>query len=1036
MSGKIRKKVLATRKSGKQYWTTVFVNPIEELSNILSKKLGINKDKTNDRIENSYKNNKINDKFGVSMDSWKQHLFEYFERPSFWQSKFSGEKKTPQEKTVVSTGKSKTPQEKTTVQVKSKWNLSLMKFIHEQYSGSKVKAIGQEQENNFETMPETKGSDKPAIENTIEQKFERWKSGDLSDIIGNEFIYSDVLVDRSFKKNAILDTIKITRNENGFISYKSESGAGGFSEDSFMRNINNGNLVPVGIKNTYKSDDGSKIETDVKLNDEQKIEESEDEKEAAREGYYNEKPSEILNVGNDVWGARRHNYDTYEKFNANIEQMEKDGTASAYVTKKNLFGDYGLANKDERVVKGETEFKVLASYTVREYLSKLPEDSPEMRKTYIDIGRAITRLDNETKTAREFILGLSEFIIQLTPENQIPKQDDEDKPNQISVMDIIKNETTKGQMYKIIGYPLFALAESVMGIKNKMTYYNMEKKDRFQMTNLMNIVSSEIGSKNLSYDDLRKDILGATKASGIKVKKGDTISLGEKLKDRVYTVTTSYDTPEKEARNNELRSKINDLNKYMNIMYSYDVKPSSKSSIDSYFGRTFNDRKEVEEYIKKLYTEYRNEHNSNITRTKIYPEEKGQIVKAGKEKVTVSFKFPDGRIRAYEVKPDMIEQETIESLTKDAKTKRTPKVNLYIEKNVIREGGKNYNDLSVSDIQNKLEKEYQFKALQYGNSMPEDERGYHTKWTLESFSDLSEILNIPVEQVTINGKLGMAYGARGKAGWGSGGAVAHYEPDTKMINLTRAAGYGSLAHEWGHFMDNILSSNMRNFMSTEVQLSEPKTVNIKDMKHGSIYERTNRKGKLERYYYDGKRAGTRYPFVKLSSGQNEPGANPSYVGFYASEYSVKEPIESNKSANIAKEIVDLSIKSMHTQANEESELFKKENDELSAKWIKEDTINSTYLNKGEEAFARAFEAYVADKLENSGRKNTYLSSVSKTTGKPMSDYHGHLIYPQGEYRAKISKLFDDLFDELRGSGELRKAIENFYNESEFSKLLK
>ena len=46
-------------------------------------------------------------------------------------------------------------------------------------------------------------------------------------------------------------------------------------------------------------------------------------------------------------------------------------------------------------------------------------------------------------------------------------------------------------------------------------------------------------------------------------------------------------------------------------------------------------------------------------------------------------------------------------------------------------------------------------------------------------------------------QLGLAIGARGRSG-----ASAHYEPNEKVINLTRNSGVGSLAHEWGHFFDH------------------------------------------------------------------------------------------------------------------------------------------------------------------------------------------------------------------------------------------
>jgi len=91
------------------------------------------------------------------------------------------------------------------------------------------------------------------------------------------------------------------------------------------------------------------------------------------------------------------------------------------------------------------------------------------------------------------------------------------------------------------------------------------------------------------------------------------------------------------------------------------------------------------------------------------------------------------------------------------------------------------------------------RGLQWGNSVTDDERKHHLKQIAMAFKDLSEILGLPEELCSFNGRLGLAVGARGK-----GTALAHYEPGTRVINLTRKGGVGSLAHEWSHGLDNIL----------------------------------------------------------------------------------------------------------------------------------------------------------------------------------------------------------------------------------------
>ena len=105
------------------------------------------------------------------------------------------------------------------------------------------------------------------------------------------------------------------------------------------------------------------------------------------------------------------------------------------------------------------------------------------------------------------------------------------------------------------------------------------------------------------------------------------------------------------------------------------------------------------------------------------------------------------------------------------------------------------------------------RGVQFGNSLPDQERVYHAQKSAEALSDLTSILGLPDEAAGLGGKLGLAIGARGK-----GGALAHFEPyqandrhnpdvGGPVINLTRANGAGSLAHEWGHGLDHYAANN-------------------------------------------------------------------------------------------------------------------------------------------------------------------------------------------------------------------------------------
>lgn len=902
------------------------------------------------RIKNDYERNKIKETYGVDLTGWKDHLNEYFAHKDRWDKFFTKVKPVVKGKDKTPTGKP--GEKKASGKKESRIKLSVMKTIFGLY-GPVPPGKEEPAPDNFETMPET-------------------------------------------KKKETIDT---------------------------------GN--------------GSKIETNVKLTPEEKKEEVQDEAIANREGYFNEKPADILNVGKDVWGAARHNYTTYEKFDADISQMEADGTASAYVTRKNLIGSYGLLNKDERVSNGETEYKVLASFLIRDLLSKVPDDSPESRSKYIGFSRAIVRLDNETTTAKDYLMGLSELFEITFPQVKL------DQGRFLYGADFALGEDldTNGFTAKgTIGPALRAFFNFLNNPGYKRDYYGLDKKEKKGFENLSNVLLSE-GTGKKSYEEIKVDILGETKAVGIKIKKGDTVILSDNIKNHVYlnrskvldeagynawkeeklkelqrtdVLPQNGDTFKIKQTLRDSKGNLEEFEDDVTIlkidpewdMITYSVNGSTeRGSISSkgfmreiLSGRvtikniqdpnTFSNINDSLEKLKKLNDSEKN----YILRDRIYPESEGQVAKAGKDTIIVSFPFPDGKIRSFRIKPSEIKSEDIQTIKKNINKKSTLKLNLFIESKVIRTGGTDLSNTKTSDIQKILQEDMQIKSLQYGNSMPDDERAAHTRWAAESFMDLSDILNIPLKQVTVNGKLGMAFGARGKMG-----ALAHYEPDTKMINITRGKGFGSFAHEWGHFLDNILSKDMQSFITVTPEFKTKVVTTKEEIKHGSIYE-----AKGKRYFFDTNAKNPKYPFALLAKGQTEPDSKSSYAGFYNYRMTVSEPVD-NELSRKANGIAKKSIEALHKNAEELGG--------INEKMIKEDK----YLNKKEEAFARAFECYIADSLENNGRKNTYLASKAKTI-----ESDGSFVYPQGEIREEINSMFDDFFNSLRGSEDLKKAIKAFF----------
>ncbi|HFW4798339.1 TPA: LPD38 domain-containing protein [Salmonella enterica subsp. diarizonae serovar 60-67:z35:-] len=93
-----------------------------------------------------------------------------------------------------------------------------------------------------------------------------------------------------------------------------------------------------------------------------------------------------------------------------------------------------------------------------------------------------------------------------------------------------------------------------------------------------------------------------------------------------------------------------------------------------------------------------------------------------------------------------------------------------------------------------------FRGVQFGNYVEGPRRQSDLNRAYDSLMDMADVLKVPEKALSLNGRLGLAFGARGKGG--KNAAAAHYETGQVAINLTKGNGAGSLAHEWFHALDN------------------------------------------------------------------------------------------------------------------------------------------------------------------------------------------------------------------------------------------
>ncbi|EJG5924636.1 hypothetical protein NAE50_003055 [Salmonella enterica] len=100
----------------------------------------------------------------------------------------------------------------------------------------------------------------------------------------------------------------------------------------------------------------------------------------------------------------------------------------------------------------------------------------------------------------------------------------------------------------------------------------------------------------------------------------------------------------------------------------------------------------------------------------------------------------------------------------------------------------------------KFSEAFGFRGVQFGNYVEGARRQSDLNRAYDALVDMADVLKVPAKSLSLNGRLGLAFGARGKGG--KNAAAAHYEPGQVAINLTKGNGAGSLAHEWFHALDN------------------------------------------------------------------------------------------------------------------------------------------------------------------------------------------------------------------------------------------
>lgn len=321
-----------------------------------------------------------------------------------------------------------------------------------------------------------------------------------------------------------------------------------------------------------------------------------------------------------------------------------------------------------------------------------------------------------------------------------------------------------------------------------------------------------------------------------------------------------------------------------------------------------------------------------------------------------------------------------------------------------------------------------FKGCEFGHYVKDDKAMEHLLRSSEAMMDLSELLEVSYQVISHEGTLNMAFGARGRGG----SALAHYEPLSNVINMTKERGcLGIFAHEWFHSWDSYLFRKSHNFQNGKLDYaSNPESLGphidpLVSILFAELIE-VIKKGKSVAYFENTNDDNTRWSGTEFKSCYRRHNGDLLAA--------MTEKIESAK-AQLESDIQFYSRISIH--ADQRIEKAKKAFERNIKKfaqalaWFHEQqtgervdripypTDKSNYyqasisLDKGKvdkywssnvELTARAFESYIQDKLVASGRRSDYLVAGTRTDS---------IAFPMGEERTAINEKFDLIFKYLR-----------------------
>lgn len=368
--------------------------------------------------------------------------------------------------------------------------------------------------------------------------------------------------------------------------------------------------------------------------------------------------------------------------------------------------------------------------------------------------------------------------------------------------------------------------------------------------------------------------------------------------------------------------------------------------------------------------------------------------------------------------------------------------------NLIIEG--RMHPLDETSSPEELIETFGLRGIQFGNYLSGEDRMQAVSFAHAAFFDLSLALEVKPGAVSLGRTLGLSFGARGK-----GNAMAHYEPDQRVINLTKNAGMsGTLAHEYGHALHyRIREISPERAVKKDLNPEVLHLLAVMKEKKLCQQDLLDEIAKApEEIFTEMKAEAVRLQDDSLLSYLREKEKlftfdHPLQAGDIRERKIISRmPVEMMKiNEKAARMLSYADRKVLEDYAGIVEKLKEGVGVSSSTDYYRASQVfdrnfsrEGGYWASDEELFARAFSCFVLDRLKEKGIRNDFLTAASQIHELPVSSSFSKRrltfedgtvffyplpekedvlrAYPVFEERARINQAFAELMEALRGTG--------------------